>query len=477
MTEKIIAILLAISMAATLAACAKREESDTETIEESEDSAALLDAGTPNESSGSQKSDIPSPPDGFDPSQGGTMPVPPDGFDPSQGGGLTPPDGFDPSQGGTFPGGFGQDQGGVSAPTSSDASPALDASAQFSSRDLEQTADTSGASKITLRSGESVTIDSEGVYVLSGTATNATIIVDAPDTDKVQLVLDGVSITNDDFPAIYVKSADKVFVTTTAAANTLSVTGTFRADGETNTDAVIFSRDDLTVNGVGTLKITSTANGIASKDDLKITGGTISIDCAADALEANDSIRVADGNITIKTDKDGLHAEYEEDDTLGYVYIRGGTLSITAGDDGVHATTIAQIDGGELTINAVEGIEGTQVQINDGKLTISASDDGINAARKSSAYGIKVEINGAYTKITMGAGDTDGIDSNGSLFINGGTVDITGQFPFDYDTTAQKNGGTIIVNGSETEEITNQFGGMGPGGGMNPGGGGPRGRR
>ena len=488
MTEKIIAILLALSMAATLAACSKRGESETESVGESEESAAALDAGAPDEISGSDSwssdeatssPDDPdpsqnggTPPNGFDPSQG----TPPDGFDPSQG---TPPNGFDPSQNGGTPrngfdpsqGGFGYGQGGASAPTSSDGTPLIDASEQFTERDLTQSADTTGASKIALKSGGSVTIDSEGVYVISGTATNATVTVDAPDEAKVQLVLDGVSITNDDFPAIYVKNADKVFVTTTATENTLAVTGAFRADGDTNTDAVIFSRDDLVINGVGTLTVSSTANGISSKDDLKITGGTLSIDCAADALEANDSIRIADGNITIRTDKDGLHAENDEDDSLGYVYIGGGTLSITAVDDAVHATTIAQIDGGELTISAAEGVEGTQVQINDGKLTISASDDGINASAKSLSYAVKAEINGGYTKITMGAGDTDGVDSNGSLFINGGTLDITGQSPFDCDGTVQKNGGTVIVNGTETDAIVNQFGGMGPGGGggMGPG--------
>ena len=95
---------------------------------------------------------------------------------------------------------------------------------------------------------------------------NASIIVNAGDEDKVQIVLDGVSITNESTPCIYVKSADKVFVTTTDSENTLTVTGSFTADGDTNTDAVIFSKDDLVLNGVGTLTISSTDNGIAGKD-------------------------------------------------------------------------------------------------------------------------------------------------------------------------------------------------------------------
>lgn len=371
------------------------------------------------------------------------------------------------------------DASGDSDVPSAAAGSALASIGLFTSRDMEQSADTGDAVGISLTSGEDVTVTGAGVYVISGTATDVTVIVDAGDEDKVQLVLDGVSVTNADFPAIYVKNADKVFITTTDSENVLTVTGAFTADGTTNTDAVIFSRDDLVINGVGTLTVSSTANGITSKDDLKITGSTLSVSSVEDAIEANDSIRIAGGDITLNSRKDGLHAENDEDNALGYVYIGGGTLSISATDDGIHATTIAQIDDGDVTVSAAEGIEATWVQINGGNLDVTASDDGINGSQKSTAYAVKVEINGGYTKITMGAGDTDGIDANGDIYINGGTVDVTGQSPFDYDGKAEHNGGTIIVNGSETDEITNQFGGMGgfgagPGGGMGgmgPGGG------
>ncbi len=363
--------------------------------------------------------------------------------------------------------------GGKNSSTASyTASAAVDAAEQFTDRDLEQTADLSGAVSFTLADGEDVTITEAGVYVISGSAKNASIIVDALDDDKVQIVLDGVSIENDDLPCIYVKNADKVFVTTTDSSNDLSVTGTFRADGETNTDAAIFSKDDLVLNGIGTLNVKSTDNGITSKDDLKITGGTISINCTSDALEANDSIRIADGTITINTKKDGLHAENDDDDTLGYVYISGGTLNITAGDDGIHGTTIVQIDGGDLTIAAGEGLEATWIQVNDGTLNVSAGDDGINAGKKSTICTPLIEINGGSITIKMGAGDTDGIDSNGNIVISGGTIDVTGNSPFDYDGQAQYYGGTIIVNGTETNAISNQFmgGGMGGNGPGNQGG-------
>ncbi len=347
----------------------------------------------------------------------------------------------------------------------------IDGTNEFSERDMTQTADTSSAKAITLSDGQNVSITEEGVYLISGSASEATILVEAEDSAKVQLVLDGVTITNSSAPCIYVKSADKVFITTTeGSTNALSVTGAFTADGDTNTDGVIFSKDDLTLNGLGTLEITSSDNGVVSKDDLKIAGGSYVVNCSGTAFEAHDSVVVADGTIDIQSCNDGLHAENDEDDTTGYIYIGGGTLSIKAADDAIHATTYAQVDGGTLNITAAEGIEATQIQINGGTINISASDDGINAATKSKSIGTPcVEFNGGETTIVMGQGDTDGVDSNGNITVNGGTLSISGQSTFDCDGTATVNGGTIIENGKETNTITNQMmGGRGGFGGMMP---------
>ena len=354
---------------------------------------------------------------------------------------------------------------------------AIDASDLFSKRDLTQTSDTENATYYTLKDGEDINITAAGVYVFSGNASEVTITVNAGDEDKVQLVLNGANITNSDFPCIYVKSADKVFVTTIdGTENTLTVSGTFTADGDTNTDAVIFSRDDLVLNGLGTLNISSTDNGVSCKDDLKVTGGTINITAADCALEANDSVAIADGVLTLKATNDGIHAENDDDNSVGYVYICGGTVNINAADDGIHATTIFQIDGGNVNVNAAEGIEATWVQINNGNVNVTATDDGVNASAKSSAYTILFEMNDGTLTVKMGAGDTDAIDSNGNIIVNGGTIDITGQSSFDYDGTAQYNGGTIIVNGNQTNSISNQFMGGGMGGmqgfpGGNQGGG------
>lgn len=365
----------------------------------------------------------------------------------------------------------------ASSGSGSESGSLLDTSDLFTNRDMEQEPDLSAAETVTLTSGEDVTITDEGIYIITGTAEDTTIIVDA-DSAKVQLVLDGVSITNEDFACIYVKDADKVFVTTTDSENTLEVTGEFVPDDDENVDAVIYSKDDITINGIGTLNIKSTDNGISGHDDLTITGGEINITATKNAVEAHDSIEIAGGTLNITSSKNGLKCKDNDDDSKGYIYISGGTFNITASNDGIHGTTEIIIDGGTFDITAYEAIEGTAITINDGDITISASDDGINASRKSSLYSPVVNINGGNLVITMGQGDTDALDSNGDLYINGGTIDITAQSPFDYDGTGAINGGTVTVNGEEVTEIYNQFmggengqmGGM-PGGGFGgPGG-------
>ena len=342
----------------------------------------------------------------------------------------------------------------------------------FTERDLLQTADTSQAKTIEVKDSSTIDITEAGVYVIKGTAKDCTIKVNADSEAKVQLVLEGVSVTNSDFPAVYVLSADKVFVTTAQGSeNTLSVTGEFKSDGDTNTDAVIFSKDDLVFNGQGTLKIESAnANGISGKDDIKVTGGTYEITSALDSIESNDNILICDGSFTMTSQKDALHCENDEDNTLGNIIISGGSFNITAESDAIQGNTSVIINGGTFSLNAAEGIESTSVVINDGDITIKASDDGINAGNKNkSSTTPSIEINGGKLTISMGQGDTDAIDANGNITVNGGTVNITSSgSSFDYDGKAAYNGGTIIINGSEVNEIPqSMMGGGGMRGGMN----------
>ena len=178
---------------------------------------------------------------------------------------------------------------------------------------------------------------------------------------------------------------------------------------------------------------------------------------------------MAGGTITVDASDDSLHSD-------GFVTISGGTLTLSSGDDGIHADVTLTIEGGTFDITAAEGLEATVITINDGDVSIEASDDGINAARKSSAYTPLVEINGGNITVVMGPGDTDGVDSNGNIVINGGTVNVSAGSSFDYDGTGVINGGTVTVNGQQVDTLPNQMMG-GPGmGGMMGGPGGMGGR-
>lgn len=347
--------------------------------------------------------------------------------------------------------------------------PLLTVSDLYSERDLEQEADLTDATTIDLVSGTDVSITEEGVYVLKGTAENVTVTVEAAEDAKVQIVLDGASITNTDAPAIYVKSADKVFVTTTSATSHLETTGAFVADGDTNLDAVIFSRSDIVLNGTGTLEIVSAqGNGVSSKDDLKVTGGTYDIKTSGDALEANEGILLYAGTLNIDSGKDAVHAENSDDTSTGYVHIGSANLTVTAVDDAIQGTTIVQIDGGSLVVNScAEGIEGTTIQINGGDITINSSDDGINATNKGDGE-VVIEVNGGNISVTMGSGDTDGFDANGSIRLVGGTISVNGNSAFDADNGVILTGSTVTVNGEVVTEIATQSMGHGGMGGSRP---------
>ena len=375
-----------------------------------------------------------------------------------------------------------------SGSTSTDSSAqGIDVSNMFSDRDKEIGYDEENSTVIKLSddsttcdsdavqiSGNTVTIIDEGTYILSGTLTDGMVIVDAEDTDKVQLVLDGVDITSAESAAIYVREADKVFITTASdSQNTLTNGGTYTAIDDNNIDAAIFSKSDLTLNGAGFLTITAKAgHGVVSKDDLVLTSRTYQIDAASHGLSGKDSVRIASGSYTIVSGKDGIHAENADDTSLGFVYLADGTFDITSGGDGISAGNWLQADGGVYTVKAGGGSENVQKsdgewQFGPGQQTESTdtteedtvSMKAIKAAGELILKGGKYSLDSADDTIhsnanitisdgefTLASGD-DGIHADSATTISGGTIDITESYEGIEGLSIDITGGETYVSG------------------------------
>ena len=232
--------------------------------------------------------------------------------------------------------------------------------------DKSETNETKAASSGVSISGNIITISKKGTYVLSGALSEGQIVVDA-DSAKVQLVLDNIDITCASSAAIYVKNADKTFITLAEdSENILMNTAEYEAIDDNNIDAVIFSKDDLTLNGKGTLTINSEyGHGIVSKDDLKLVSGTCNITAKNHALSGKDSVRIAAGTYNLTSGKDGIHSENADDDEKGFVYIASGDFTIESTGDGIDASYVVQIDDGDFEITAGGGAENATKTHND----------------------------------------------------------------------------------------------------------------
>ncbi len=297
--------------------------------------------------------------------------------------------------------------------------------------------------------GAVATIKDDGTYVLRGTLTNGMIIVDAGESAKPQLVLDGASITGSTGAPIYIKSANKVFITLAEGSNnTLSNGGSFTQTDDNNVDGVIYSKTDLTINGQGALTLSSPAgHGVVCKDDLAITGGTYNITTASHGIDANDSVRICGGVFEAYCGKDGIHVENSEDATEGYVYISGGDFKIEAQGDGISGAVYVQIKDGTFDINAGGGSGNASAGGYGGYM---GSYGGNTDSDSTSTKGIKVTgamlISGGSFKINSA---DDALHANGNLTVENGEFEIsTGDDGAHADETLIVSGGKISVTKS-----------------------------
>lgn len=342
-----------------------------------------------------------------------------------------------------------------------------------------------------------ITINSDGVYVLSGSLSNGQIVIDADDSAKVQLVLNGVDINCNTSAAIYCRAANKLFISTVAESK-LSNSEDFVQTDDENIDSVIYSKSDLTLNGSSKMIVNASyGNSVSSNDDLAITSGEYDLTAAKHSLKGKDSVRIANAILNLTAEKDGIHSE-NDDDKKGFVYVESGNVTINSEDDGIQASSAVKFVGGNVQIEkSNEGIEGRFIDIAGGSILVVASDDGLNATDKTEqeqansdstdqsdienrpqnvvnnedrngappskpngGFGGKGGMNVGSTdcsivisggELTVDAGG-DGLDSNGIINISGGKTVVygaenDGDSAVDYQTQAVINGGIIVALG------------------------------
>lgn len=372
-------------------------------------------------------------------------------------------------------------------------------------RDLEGAWEEDGATKVSLSDGgctvdgagavadgTTVTITAGGTYVLSGQISAGQVVVNA-DGEKVQLVLDGASVTSSDSATILVRAAKKVWLTLAdGTQNKLATSGSFAEDDERSVDGAVWCKSDLTINGTGALKVSSAeGHGIVCKDELALVSGDVEVEAARHAVQAQDAACVVAGTWSLTAGTDGIHCGDDDDAEKGSVLIVGGTVSIDAASDGVDAANVLEVDGGEVTVSAgddglhseralqvdggtvtvtksYEGLEGSTVTVNGGVIDVTSSDDGVNAAGDptgdSSAEATDTgasgpEADGEQHEVAANSGQAptgdgqapEGADAQAPTGAGGQAPVVGGGM--DYDSTAQ-----VTINGGK---LTIQAGGDG----------------
>ena len=306
------------------------------------------------------------------------------------------------------------------------------------------------------------TITDPGVYVLTGELTDGYVEINS--VGAIKLILDGVTITNSSGPAIYVAEAKLVTIEISEDSKNKLTDGSAYRGWDEDVCGTLFSHDDLVLQGSGLLEVQANyEDGIVGKDNLKINSGSYIIDAKDDGIRGRDSVYIVDGAFEISSGGDAIKSNNSEEVGKGWIKIDSGEIMISAGDDGVHAESSLEINGGIIQISkSYEGLEGAKITINGGDISVVASDDGLNAAggndgsspsmgryqQSSSAY--MVSINGGRLYVNSGG---DGIDSNGALYINDGTVIVdgptnSGNGALDAETGVVYNGGSVVAVGA-----------------------------
>ncbi len=281
--------------------------------------------------------------------------------------------------------------------------------------------------------GDVVTISKAGTYLLSGSLSEGQVNVNSVDDGKVKLVLGGVDISSASTSPLVITAADEaVVILADGAKNTLSDSVAASADDEEPDapTATLYSADDLTIAGAGSLTVTGRSNnGIASKDGLVVLSGTIKVDAVDDAIGGKDYLVIDDGTLSVTAGGDGLKSNEDTPGELGWIRFDGGAATIEAVSDGLAAEGSLTVTGGTVNVAKSDGgLQSQMITVSGGTVSVTATNDGIKTSRdtapgaaKAVQDGVGLTVSGGTVSIDAGG---DGIDSKGSSTITGGVVTI-----------------------------------------------------
>ena len=330
-------------------------------------------------------------------------------------------------------------------------------------------------------SGTALTISEPGTYLLTGSCADGSVKV-KKGTVGVTLILSDLSLSSSTTaPITCGKSSVVTIVAADGTTNTLTDAAQNNdTDYPDNTDAenaVIKGKDGAQVVLCGSGSLTLNSNG---KNGIK--SGTTDSETAQDA-----SLTIRELTLTINAPvNDAINAEQ-------LLNVESGALTLDAADDALHCDLVMNIgadgtEGPTLTItNAYEGIEAATLNIASGSIDITCQDDCLNAGNSSlTNYDFEINISGGTIRAYTTAGD--GFDSNGTMTISGGDIEVwtanaADNQPLDADGGITVTGGTVLAAGgsngmgialtAEQPYVTfgNGRGGMGGGFGGGFGGG------
>lgn len=188
-----------------------------------------------------------------------------------------------------------------------------------------------------------VEITEGGDFTVTGENSNAMIYVNT--TDKVKLRLSGMSLKNESGPAIFFENAEKALITITKDTQNYIEDGSDY--GEIDAKAALFSNDDLEIKGNGTLTVTGNyKHAIASDDDILIENGTVNITSnGSDGIHTNNTFSMMGGTLNITAVSDGIQAEED-------VVIDGGIINVLKSEEGIESGTTLTVNGGEINITS-----------------------------------------------------------------------------------------------------------------------------